>query len=255
MLLRSRTIQYKSVFFNTLPIANTIVVSSSASWQGSNERPAQYNSPQGLLNYQKPSVFYTPSTLFELKITPASWQGSNVRPLQFQHGTEGWLNAQRPSVFQTPIIDKDRGITPASFQGSSVRPLQFQHGNEQWLNAQRPSVFRTDIIEQDRGITAAAFQGSNVRPNPVPWRLNYLDPTYFAQIEPIKFQFPIGTEVINYLFHPVGITFGVSCNYQSEVPITDSFTPETPLPDAFTSETPLVVSWASDSPYCKPGQT
>jgi hypothetical protein len=163
----------------------------------------------------------------------------------------------------------------AASQGSNVRPLSFQHGTEAWLNAQRQNVFRTFIEDKDRGITAAAFQGSNVRPGIERRALNYLRPSYWQQAEPISFQWAISGFIINYRFNSLGLTFGVTCNYQNEVPITDAFLPETPLPDVFTKEpplsaafsaeaplsdsfskeTPIVVSWASDSPYCKPGQT
>lgn len=254
MLQRPRKIQVQTSFFPLL--VQAIVVPPWGGIPGSVSQPSQFQrGAPTAANFQKSYVFWTPIADKDRGITAAAFQGSSVRPLSFQHGTEGWLNYQRPSFFWSPIEDKDRGITGAAWQGSSVRPLQFQHGTEGWQNVQRPSVFRTPIEDRDRGVTPAAWQGSNVRPNPVPWRLNYLDPAWFAQIEPIKFQFPIETMVITYLFHPVGLTFAVSCNYQSEVPLVSAFTPDTPLPDAFTGENPLVVSWASDSPYCKPGQT
>jgi len=184
----------------------------------------------------------------------ASWQGVEARPAIFRRGAAGWANYLKPSVFWAPTELRDINITESGWQGSNVRPLQWQPGPLARLNALRPTVWWTALLDQDRGITSAAFQGSNVRPKPNPARLNYLFPNYWQQAEPVAKFFFINTATpVVFSFFPFSMTFGVSCEYQPELPPVGVFIAEAPLVGEWSAEAAMSVEWSSDGAYCTEG--
>ena len=257
MLRRPRAIQIQSVF-RPVALPPTPAVVFSASWQGSNERPWQFQHPAAERNYLAPFVFWTPIGLGEAGITRAAFQGSDERWCDFQRGDPKWANYLKPSVFWIPIGLGEAGITGAAFQGSNERWLGFQQGDPRWANYLKPSVFWTPISLSEAGITAAAWQGSFVGA-PVlfpPGRYNYLAPSFFAP--PKKINNPVTLNIVGTFLSmqqtSFTMSFGVTCNWQGDSPLFDSFTPDGPAVQTYTQEGALVISWGPDAPYCKPGQ-
>lgn len=79
--VRARASLYQSHFDGNFPIVIVPPDVLPCAYMGSFEVPKQYRRSKTWANYQKPSVFYTPSTEFERNNTWAGIQGSREKPL------------------------------------------------------------------------------------------------------------------------------------------------------------------------------
>ena len=233
-MTQPRQIQYQDVFFPVLPVVTVVTDPGAAAWQGSNERPWQFQQPVGALNYLRPSVFWTPITDLDQGITLAAFQGSNERHLSMRLGPPNVRNVDKPSVFQTFVGDRERGITFAAFQGSNVRP--------------NPRPTDQNVLRE--------------------W--TFMEPMMLRTLAP----FGIGVLRVFFTLRQVLMSFGVACNWQMEGGTSSVFTPDMAAAAAWAGDPAQNVVWAYDppaggswggdpggggtwtpqNPYCKPGQ-